>query len=197
VVAVGLAGLAVGGFTLLMQGTLPGFLNQLGNSGAVWSAAAFAAGAVLAPRGRRSAVVGLVLLLGAVLGYYGCTTVLLHDDVSAAALRGPALWAGVAVVAGPVFGLAGAQWRGPDPLRRLLAAGALGAVFVAEGLYLAAVLEYVAEAALMIGLGLAAPLLLGRSATERWRGLLAVAPLLLLAGAALAVVYGLTVVVLR
>jgi hypothetical protein len=185
----GLAGLVLGGVTLLMQGTFPGFLNQLGNSGAVWSAAAFAAGALLPVRGWRAAVAGLILLVGAVVGYYGSTTVLLNDDVDAHTLRGPVVWAVVACVAGPVFGLAGAVWRGGQPVHRAAAAAALGAVFVAEGLYLLIVLRYVDEAVLMVGLGLLLPALLGRSGADRLRALAAVVPMTVLAGGALAVVF--------
>ena len=156
-----LAGLAVGGLTLVMQGTLPGVLNHLGNSGAVWSLAAFGAGALLPVRGWRAAVSGAVLLVGAVLGYYGSTTVFLHDDVNSGTLLGPAVWATVALVAGPVFGLAGAAYRGDRPGYRWAALGALGAVFVAEALYLGGALSQWGEAGLMAGLGLLLALLLG------------------------------------
>lgn len=131
-----------------MQGTLPGILNHLGNSGAVWSLAAFAADAILPVRGWRAAVAGTLVLAGAVLGYYGSTTVFLHDDLSTSALTGPAFWAVVACVAGPIFGVAGAvSTRGERSVHTAAALGTLGAVFLAEGLYLAIVLRYAGEAA--------------------------------------------------
>jgi hypothetical protein len=174
------AGLAVGWLTLLMQGTLPGVLNHLGNSGAVWSLAAFGAGALLPVRGARAAAAGTVLLTCAVIGYYGSTTLFLHDDVNAGTLLGPAVWICVAAVAGPVFGVAGALSRGGKPTHRAAALGALGAVFLAEALYLGAVLHQAGEAALTAALGVLMPVLLGRSAADRLRGLAALAPLTLL-----------------
>ncbi|GAA5196248.1 DUF6518 family protein [Rugosimonospora acidiphila] len=184
-----LAGLAVGGLTLEMQGTLPGVLNHLGNSGAVWSLAAFGAGAALPVRGFRAAVAGTLVLVGAVVGYYGSTTAFLRDDVSRAALTGPAVWIAVAVVAGPIFGVAGALSRAGRPVYRAAALGALGAVFVAEGLYLAVVVRQAGEAALMVGLGVVLPPLLGRGGADRLRGLAALVPMTLLGAVATGVVY--------
>src|SRR5262245_3582375 len=46
----GVAGLLLGGVTLLLQGILPGVFNHLANSGAVWSVGAFVTGALLVYR---------------------------------------------------------------------------------------------------------------------------------------------------
>lgn len=191
------AGLAVGGVTLLMQGALPGVLNHLGNSGAVWSLAAFGVGALLPVRGARAAAAGTVLLAFAVIGYYGSTTLFLHDDVSKGTLLGPAVWVCVAAVAGPVFGAAGALYRGGRPTHRAVALGALGAVFLAEALYLGVVLHQTGEAALVAGLGVLMPVLLGRSAADRLRGLVALAPLTVLGALAEGAVYLFTQLVFR
>ncbi|HEY2668781.1 MAG TPA: DUF6518 family protein [Rugosimonospora sp.] len=191
------AGLAVGGVTLGMQGTLPGVLNHLGNSGAVWSLAAFGAGAILPVRGWRAAVAGTLLLACAVIGYYGSTTLFHHDDVNGSTLLGPALWIGVAAVAGPIFGTAGALSRGDRPTYRAVALGALGAVFIAEGLYLAVALHQAGETALMVALGVVMPPLLGRSAADRLRGLAALVPLTLLGAVAEGLVYLLSRLVFR
>lgn len=177
-------GLLLGGVTLVLQGLLPGSWNQLANSGAVWSAGAFAAGGCLSVTARRAAIVGLATLLGADVGYYASTTVFLHQDLSAAALRGPVIWAVVALVAGPLFGLAGCWYGGDRPRRRLAAICLLSAVFVAEGLYLLVALHYRGAAAIMIAVGLAAALLLARSARERLRALLVLVPVGLLGVAA-------------
>ncbi|GIH20853.1 DUF6518 family protein [Rugosimonospora africana] len=191
------AGLAVGGVTLLMQGTLPGVLNHLGNSGAVWSLAAFGAGALLPVRGARAALAGTLLLAFAVVGYYGSTTLFLHDDVNGDTLRGPAVWICVAAVAGPIFGTAGALFRGGKPTHRAVALGAIGAVFLAEALYLGVVLHQAGETALMAGLGVLMPPLLGRSAADRLRGLAALVPLTLLGALAEGAVFLFTVLVFR
>src|SRR5258707_8570847 len=76
-----LGGIAVGGLTLGGQRVLPGAYNQLANSGAVWSVAAFAAARFLPVRIRRAAVIGALALVGSVTGYYASTTLVLHDDV--------------------------------------------------------------------------------------------------------------------
>src|SRR5690349_20999788 len=97
-------GLALGAATLGLQALLPGHLNQLANSGAVWAAGAFAAGAALAGRstgrggGWYPMVAGLLVLLGADLGYYACTTVLLGQPITASSVVGPVVWGVVAVL---------------------------------------------------------------------------------------------------
>ena len=68
---------------------LPGTYNHLAKSGAVWSVAAFAATRVLPVRTHRAAVVGALCLVGAVVGYYASTTLVLYDDVDAATMRAP------------------------------------------------------------------------------------------------------------
>ena len=185
----GVAGMAVGGLTLLLQGLLPGTWNQLANSGAVWSAAAFAVTAVLRARGRRAAVAGILTLLGAVLGYYGATTLFLGDDLSAAALRGPAIWAVLAVPAGTMFGLAAAAGRDAQRWHHIAGLVVLGGVFTAEAVYYATVLRYWPQAALFGTLGLALPLLLGRTWRDRLLAVAALVPVTAvaaLAGIALA-----------
>ncbi|MBB5868013.1 hypothetical protein F4553_001392 [Allocatelliglobosispora scoriae] len=193
------AGLIVGWLTFVLQGILPDAFNQLANSGAVWCVIGFAAGAVgtigreLGRRGMLAAALfGAVALFGEVIGYYGSTTLFLGDDVSAAALRGPAVWLVVACVAGPVFGIAGLAYRAGRGRVRHLGMGALGAVFLAEGLYLAIVLGYWAEAAILGTLGLLVPVVLGRSWSERLRGLGALVPLIVVGALAELGVYLLT-----
>ena len=189
VIAFGL-GLAVGGLTLVFQGVLPGASNQLANSGAVWCAAAFAAGAWLfgAAAPWPAAVGGLLTLWGAVVGYYGSTTAFHHDDVNASTLRGPLLWLLVACVAGPLSGLAGRAYRANGRWAMTAAAG-LGAVFIAEGLYLGVALGYRVEAAVFAAIGVAIPLALGRTGRDRRRGLVALGPTVAVGGVAMGGVY--------
>jgi hypothetical protein len=186
------AGLLLGGLTLLLQGILPGVFNHLANSGAVWSVGAFVAGALLVYRQAPGALVpltpaighargqwipviaGLLVEVGAVIGYYTSTITFNGDDVSAAALRGPLVWIVVAFLAGPLYGLAGAAYRGTRHRERVAATALLGTVFVAEAGYLLAVLHYGGEALLMAIIGLAVPVALGRTAQERLHGLLVV-----------------------
>jgi hypothetical protein len=166
-------GLLLGGVTLVLQGLLPGVWNHLANSGAVWVVGAYVAGACF-PTGRwRPALAGLLAEVGAVVGYYASTTVFLQDDLSRAALTGPVVWGAVALVAGPLFGTAGAWRRDGRRGRRIASLGLLGGVFVAEAVDLLVRLHYVADAAIMATIGVAVPLLLARNGRERLYGLLA------------------------
>ncbi|WP_203904942.1 DUF6518 family protein [Virgisporangium aliadipatigenens] len=169
-------GLAVGALTLGLQAlptpdvrAVEAVLATLNNSGAAWSFAAFVACAVLPVRGWAAALAGTLVLLGADLGYYACTTLFLHDDVSGAALKGPLAWGVVALVAGPLFGAAGATWRRGEPWWRPVALGLLGGIFVAQALYDLVVLRYVPEAVVSVAFGVGAVLLLGRTWSERGR----------------------------
>jgi hypothetical protein len=153
-----MGGLVLGGLTLGMQATLPGALNHLGNSAAVWCLAAFLAGRLLRVRGWWAALAGVLVLAGAVAGYYACTTLFLHDDVNAGTLFFPGMWLTGALLAGPGFGVAGAVSRGADHRLRILAFATLCAVFLAEAGYLLAVVHQPPEAGLMAGLGLLGPL---------------------------------------
>jgi hypothetical protein len=157
VILAAIGGLAVGGLTLAMQANLPGVLNHLGNSAAVWCLAAFMAGRLLPVRGWSAALAGTLVLAGAVVGYYACTTLLLQDDLNAGTMFFPGVWLTAAVLAGPVFGVAGAATRTGDRLRRALGIAALAAVFFAEAGYLLAVVRQPPEAALMAGLGVLVP----------------------------------------
>jgi hypothetical protein len=175
-----LAGLAIGGLTLVLQGTLPGAWNQLANSGAVWCVGGFAAGALAVAARRAAPWAGLAVLFGEVIGYYSSTTIFHHDDVNSGTLRGPLLWLLVACVAGPVFGLAGWAYRRAGGRGALIGMGALGAIFLAEALYLGVALGYWTDTAILAGIGILVPVVLGRSGRERLGGLGALAPLTLI-----------------
>jgi hypothetical protein len=181
-------GVVIGGLTLVLQGLLPGAWNQLANSAAVWSVGGYVAGWALARRGKwwLAALGGLAVLAGEVVGYYASSSLFLPGEETLAALRGPVVWLVIAAVAGPVLGLAGrlraVGWRrGPRWLSPgAVSAALLGAVFLAEAGRLGLALGYWGEAAILGAIGLAVPLVVGRSWGERGRGLAALVPLVAL-----------------
>ena len=179
------AGVVLGVLTNLAQGWLPGSWNQLANSGAVWSAAAFAAGAVFARRASlpAAAVAGLCAESGLVIGYYGYAE---FGRDGMGGLAAPLVWLVMAFVAGPLFGVAGAWWRGSAARsRRMIGLAALAGVFGAEGLHYAWALHYAAQAWACLAVFVSVPLLLARTHRERALSLSAAVPLALLAYAAL------------
>ena len=172
-----LGGIAVGALTLGGQRVLPGAYNQLANSGAVWSVAAFAAARFLPVRRPRAAVIGAFALVGAVVGYYASTTLVLHDDVDAATMRAPLAWLAVAVIAGPLLGIAGMLARVDDRAWiRAVALGLPGAVFVGEAVYQAIVNHHDAVAGLLVVIGVVLTPLFARSGSDRLRATIAFVP---------------------
>ncbi|WP_229881802.1 DUF6518 family protein [Streptomyces alanosinicus] len=165
--AVSGAGVLLGVLTNLAQGWLPGAWQQIANSGAVWAAVAFAAGALLYARGAagKAAIGGLGAELGLVAGYYGYAE---FGRGGAGSLFFPLVWAGMACVAGPLFGVAGHWWRrGPDARRRVTGLGALAGLFGMEGLDYAWILHYTAQAWACAVLFVLIPLLMARTHKER------------------------------
>ncbi|WP_238431378.1 DUF6518 family protein [Streptomyces cavernae] len=175
------AGVVLGVLTNLLQGWLPGAWNQIANSGAVWSVAAFAAGAVLAGRvpPATAAVGGLCAEVGLVVGYYG------YAEFGRDGMGDPfwpLVWMVMACVAGPLFGTAGVWWRqGTTAWRRVTALGALAGVFGQEAIHYAWVLRYAPQAWACLGVALLVPLLMARTHRERALSLLAAVPLSFLA----------------
>jgi hypothetical protein len=136
---------------------MPGQWNTLVNSGAIWLVAPFFVGAATASR-RGAAVLGTVVLLATVGGYYG-----------AAGLAGApmstwmmAFWLGVALVAGPLYGVAGRWWRDEKRALRVIGVALLGGVLVAEALYLTVVLQYFWSGGVMLAAALVAAIVLAR-----------------------------------
>jgi Family of unknown function (DUF6518) len=160
-VVVGLKALGIGVFvgvaTFFGQGVMPGQWNTLVNSGAIWLLAPFFVGARVGSR-RLAAVLGSAVLLATVAGYY----------VAAGLAGAPmsawmtAFWLGVALVAGPLYGLAGRWWRDDRRVLRVIGVALLGGVLVAEGLYLTAVLHYFWSGGVMLATGFVAAALLAR-----------------------------------
>jgi hypothetical protein len=185
-VAIGL-GFAIGLLTLIGQGHLPGAWQHLANTGGPWLVGAFFIGAFM-PTWRWAAATGLVALLGCLLGYYVAAQVIVDASSPVGMI---AFWVGTALVGGPLFGVAGYWWRGAHgwrdaqawgQWRRAVGAGLLGAVIVAEGLYLLQIVPADDRPAgwVEVAVGLIVPLLLGRSTRDRLLGLLALLPALLL-----------------
>lgn len=173
-------GLLLGVLTNLLQGWLPGTWNQIANSGAVWSVAAFAAGALLARKAGLpvAAVAGLFAESGLVVGYYGYAEVA-RDGMGS--LFAPLVWLGMAFVAGPLFGAAGFGWRGADRRHRVIGLAALAGVFGTEAIHYAWILHYAPQAWACLAVLVLVPLLMGRTHRERVLALLTAIPFSLLA----------------
>jgi hypothetical protein len=111
----------LGALDLLAQKTLPYPWANLANSGAVWAIGAFYMGLWVRAGRWRPALAGIALLLVAVESYYLTATLVQGDDLSNLWTTSTLLWLLFAVIAGAVFGTAGAWSRGPN--RRLRMAG--------------------------------------------------------------------------
>jgi MFS family permease len=177
VVVAAIAGLALGIFTFLGQGIANDEWNTLVNSGAVWSLAAFIVGA-FGTFDLLAVGVGITTLLGAVAGYYVSATIKLGFE---SAFSGIIFWGLVAVVAGPLFGLAGYWWRNKARWQHMLAIGFLGGIFAGEGVYTLLLIPHKPISGwVMLVFGLLVPLVLGRSAKDRLYGLLIVPVIVIL-----------------
>ncbi len=164
------AGLLVGTLTNVLQGVLPDALQAVSNSGSVWSAAAFAAGAAVKVPGRVAVLAGTATEVGAVVGYYAYAE-LVRDGMGD--LTYPLFWLALALVAGPIFGTAGAWWRAGDGRRRTAGPALLGAVFGMDALWYEFALGYHGNAIAYGVTGALVPLLLGRTNRDRAVGLAA------------------------
>lgn len=104
---------------------------QVFNLGAPWVLTAFGVGyfARSAPGG---AALGLVALLVAVAAYYTGGLVLGIREYASTAAESTQVWGAVALVVGPVFGIAGHFARRRQELPRAVAAGALAAALWGE-----------------------------------------------------------------
>ncbi|WP_017599081.1 DUF6518 family protein [Nocardiopsis lucentensis] len=135
------AGLLFGIATPFVPDVLP-FppFTMIGDSSALWCAAALGVGAALARlRTGFTLPAGALFLVASVVGYYGFVVAVLPGPAALADVDAwlvPAwAWLAAACVAGPVLALAG-TWLVRDVPRplRLGALGLLGAVFLAESL---------------------------------------------------------------
>jgi hypothetical protein len=177
-----LAGVGLGVLTNLAQGRLPGAWNQIANSGAVWCVPAFVAGALVAGQMmalRKSALAGVCTTIGLVIGYYGYAE---FGRSGMGSLAWPLVWLAMALISGPLFGIAGAWWRrGHSRHRRIIGPAALAAVFGMEAILYTWVLHYATHALACTVLLVLTPLLPARQHKERALTLLASLPLSALA----------------
>jgi hypothetical protein len=180
------AGILTGLATLIGQGILPGQWNTLVNSGAVWLVPVFFVGSRM-PSRAWAATAGAVTLLVTVATYYA-SAAFTGAPISP---RAVALWAVVALVAGPLYGLAGRWWHDDRRAFRVSGVALLGGVLVAEGLYIVLVLRYHWSGWAMVLAGVLAAILLAKRA-DRLRTLAALPLPAIAAGAAYAVIYWLT-----
>ncbi|HEV7935066.1 MAG TPA: DUF6518 family protein [Actinomadura sp.] len=163
-----LGGLALGCATNVLQGLLPDVLQAFSNSGSVWVVGAFIAGAVVGVPGWRACAAGTATQAGAVVGYYAYAE-FVRDGMGD--LTWPVFWLVLALVAGPIFGTAGAWWRTGEGRRRVAGPAVLGAVFGMDALHYLIVLHYDSDAMIYAVIGVLIPLLLGRSNRDRLMGL--------------------------
>ncbi|MFJ5226689.1 DUF6518 family protein [Streptomyces sp. NPDC088400] len=178
-------GLVLGVLTNLAQGWLHTPWDQIPNSGAVWSAVAFVAGALLARWASPHvvAVTGLLAEVGLVVGYYGYAE---FGRGGMGDFAYPLVWLTLACVAGPLLGVAGSWWRrGHTARRRVIGLASLAGVFGMEGIHYAWVLHYTTQAWTCLAVVLLVSLLMARNRKERALALSAAAAFSLVAYAAI------------
>jgi hypothetical protein len=158
------AALLLGLVDLLLQKTLPYPLANLANSGAVWAVLAFLLGRWVGGPWWRSAAAGAGLLVVAVPAYYVSAWLIQNDDLAVVTAPASLLWMTFGVIAGAVFGTAGA-WACGSGWRRLIGIASPGAVLAGEALAQGG--ERVSTAFLELALGVLVILLVGRTARER------------------------------
>ncbi|MFG2072524.1 DUF6518 family protein [Nonomuraea maritima] len=123
-------GLVGGAATSFGQTVLSGGWHALVNSTAPWATVAFLVGLRAAGHWRRAAVAGVLSQLGLLAGYY--VTAELRGYPTG--LGAVVIWAVAGVVAGPVYGAAGALLRADRRLLRAVATGLTGSAWGADGL---------------------------------------------------------------
>ncbi len=156
----------MGVVTLLGQRLLTGQWNTLANSGAIWLIPVFFMGSRMSSRAL-AAVVGVTTLLVTVAAYYGSAAI----TGASISVRNVALWAAVALIAGPLYGVAGRWWRDDRRAFRVSGVALLGGVLLAEGLYIVLVLRYYWSGSTMIVAAVIAAILLAQR-NDRLRTLL-------------------------
>ena len=175
------AGAGVGAATQLLQGVLPGDANWAANSLSAWLVVAFGAGS-RAPNVRSAAAGAIALLLAALVGY----EVVVEARFGTG--WGPlvAFWAAGSVAGGLVFGPAGWAWRRGGRWARATGVALLAALFVAEGVYLSAILVDQVVGSVLVVLGLVTPLVLNPTWRQRRTAYLVLLPCLALGAAGFA-----------
>jgi hypothetical protein len=125
-------GILLGVVDLLLQRSLPYPWANLANSSAVWALGAYGIGRWLHAGWWRSALAGIVLLVVAVEAYYLAAVVLMNDNAQNLWSPTAMAWLFFGVLAGALFGAAGALSRGGLSWLRTIAVAMPGAVLLAE-----------------------------------------------------------------
>lgn len=169
-----LAGVLLGVVDLLMQKSLPYPWANLANSSAIWAVLAFALGYWVRAPWWRSAVAGVVLLVLAVPSYYVAAAVIEDDDLANVWSATSLLWMFFGLVAGALFGTAGA-WARTSGWRQSVGIALPGAVLFAEAILLFPSRR--ATAVIEVVLGVVVILVVGRGIRQRLGGLALAVPL--------------------
>ncbi len=172
------AGVLLGVVTQIGQSLLPEGVGQLANSISPWLTVAFAVGALQA-RPRDAVAAGFVTLALALVGYYATVFVRFGYTGGSTSLL---LWTMGALAGGLVFGPAGWFWRNGTFRGKTIALALVGSAWVAEAAYLAVVLGMRDAAVGYALIGLAVPLLLGRTLRGRLLAWATMLPLTCLGG---------------
>ena len=121
----------LGGLTSVGQQFLPAEVNSLANSAGSWVIICFAVIYVSKTRGWLAAPLGIVALIALNEGY-GLVTRLKGFDYGVGFDN---IWTLIAIVAGPVIGLAAAWQRSSATVLRALGSAVPSAVLMGEGVY--------------------------------------------------------------
>jgi hypothetical protein len=171
-------GVLFGPLDLAGQVLLPAPWYELANSAAVWAAAAFVLGRAIRTGWKHAAACGAVFLTVAVESYYLAAVISLSDSTANLSSPSTVRWLVLGVLAGTLFGAAGAWTR---DARDLAAAGA--AAFGASVLFADALVLRHGWGAVVLEAALGAIVLFVTTATwrRRWMALVASVPLIALA----------------
>jgi hypothetical protein len=129
------AGAALGVLSRLGDHLLPEPYTWFVDLGGPWLAVAFAVGAAVRSV-RWGALAGVLALLAAVASYYGATYLVDEPLTGGRTIPNPNLvapWVVLALIGGPLFGLAGAAWREGRGRWRVLAVALLSGALAGEG----------------------------------------------------------------
>ncbi len=185
IVVAPVAGFLLGFLDFVWIKFLPYPLADLGNSMAVWAAAAFLLTYLTRWRTAASLAGAVVMLIVAVPSYYLAAALIQGDDLSNMYAAYALLWMAAGVLAGVVFGAAGVVARAPSRWQAL-ALSLPGAVMVAEGLLQAQRIGDPSydtagtDAAVRLALAVLLPLLIARTWRTRALALLWSVPIGLL-----------------
>ncbi|MFL6062602.1 MAG: DUF6518 family protein [Marmoricola sp.] len=130
-----LAGLALGVGDLVVMTHVDYPWADLANSSAVWAVSAFVLGAALRTSPERAAVAGAVMLVVAVEAYYGYAAMTGLAGWASLTSSVARMWDVFGVIAGVVFGVAGAWTTGSVWWQRVLGAATGGGVLLGEALH--------------------------------------------------------------